>query len=108
MKTPETVRVGGIDYAVVETKGLNNGAQMLYGRIDYQKSIIELNPEVQAHQMKCVTLWHEIIHGIIEHSCINIKESTEEVIIDMIAKGVYQVLQDNSGNFFDLCKGNAS
>ena len=28
----------------------------------------------------------------------------EESIVDMFAKGIYQVLQDNGSRFFDLCR----
>lgn len=49
-----------------------------------------------------MTLWHEIVHGIVEHANMDIANSSEEAIVDTIAKGVYQVLQDNCGSMFDL------
>ena len=104
MKIPGSVRIGGVDYAVVETPGLNDGENVCYGRIDFQKSIVELNPDNQHHQKKCLSFWHEIIHGIVEHSNITLTGSSEEAIVDTIAKGVYQVLQDNGGKMFDLNK----
>lgn len=85
-------------------KKLNNGTNICYGHIDFEKSIIEINPDIQSHQKKCITLWHEIVHGVVEHSNIDIKESSEESIVDTIAKGVYQVMQDNVGALFDICK----
>lgn len=102
MKIPESIRIGGVEYEVVETVGLNDGTNVAYGHIDYQKSIIELNPDVQDHQKRCLTLWHEIIHGVVEHSNMDIEKSNEEAIVDTIAKGIYQVLQDNGNNFFDI------
>lgn len=33
---------------------------------------------------------------------MDIANSSEEAIVDTIAKGVYQVLQDNCGSMFDL------
>jgi hypothetical protein len=100
LKIPEHIRIGGVEYIVVETKGLNNGTQVCYGHIDYEKSIIEFNPERgTGHQFKCQTLWHEILHGIAEHANLEIKED-EEHIIDTLAKGIYQVLQDNGKKFF--------
>lgn len=36
MKIPESVRIGGVDYAVVEKSNLNDGTNMCYGHIDYQ------------------------------------------------------------------------
>jgi len=102
MKIPDTVRIGGVDYSVIETEHLNDGSNVCYGRIDYQKSIIELNPDNQDHLKKCLTLWREIIHGIIEHANMNIRERNEEGTVDSIAKGIHQVLQDNVRNLFDL------
>jgi hypothetical protein len=102
MKIPERIRIGGVEYTVVEKSGLNNGENVCYGHIDYQKSIIELNPDIQEHQKKCMTLWHEIVHGIIEHTNMDVTNSSEESVVDTIAKGVYQVLQDNGGVLFDL------
>lgn len=102
MKIPESIRIGGVDYSIQETKALNDGTNMCYGHIDYQKSIIELNPDNQDHQKKCLTLWHEIVHGVVEHANMDVKDSSEESIVDTIAKGMYQVLQDNARNLFDL------
>jgi protein tyrosine phosphatase len=106
MKIPKSIRIGGVDYAVVDKPALNNGKKMCYGKIDYEKSIIELNPDNQNHQKKCMTLWHEIIHGVIEHTNMDMKSSDEEGIVDTVAKGIYQVLQDNKGAFFDLTGSN--
>jgi len=102
MKLPESIRIGGVDYTIIEKSGLNNGTDVCYGYIDFQKSIIELNSDNQDHQKKCLTLWHEIVHGIAEHSNVNIAKSDEETIVDTIAKGIYQVLQDNGNALFDI------
>jgi hypothetical protein len=55
------------------------------------------------HQKKCITLLHEILHGIRENSGIDVKN--EEDVVEMFARGIYQVLQDNGKRLFDL-KGN--
>ena len=102
MKIPDIIRIAGIDYAIIGVSALNDGEKVCYGRIDYEKSIIKLNPDNQDHQKKCLTLWHEIIHGIVEHANMNIKESDEEGIVDTIAKGIYQVIQDNGRSLFDI------
>jgi len=104
MKIPESIRIGGVDYAVIEKSGLNNGTAVCYGYINYEQSTIELNSGNQDHQKKCLTLWHEIIHGIVEHSNIGLEKASDEAIVDTIAKGVYQVLQDNGNALFNLCK----
>lgn len=103
MKIPEAVRIGGVDYTVTETPRLNNGTQVCYGHIDYEKALIELNPD-NCHnpQFSGQVLWHEILHGIANHANLEICEDLEENIIDTLAKGIYQVLQDNGRELFDL------
>ena len=106
MKIPESVRIGGVEYAVNFVDHLSHGATLAYGHISWDDSVIELSGTVgTSHQKRCTTLWHEIIHGIVEHANIDITNSDEEAIVDTIAKGVYQVLQDNGARFFDLKDG---
>lgn len=45
---------------------------------------------------------HEILHGIQNHSGIELPKDKEEQIIDMFARGIYQVLQDNGNRLFDI------
>ena len=101
MKIHESVRINGIEYEVLdETPSLNDGTHMLCGEIRYQDSVICISDVLKSHQMKCITLWHEILHGIRESSGIEIEN--EEAVVEMFARGIYQVLQDNGGRFFDL------
>lgn len=101
MKIPKSVRIGGVEYPVVFVPNLNTGVQMAYGHINFDDSVIELSDTCgTGHQKRCVVLWHEILHGIREHAGLEIEN--EEDVVDMFAKGIYQVLQDNGGRFFDL------
>lgn len=101
MKIPTTVRIGGVEYAVLDNQQtLNDGQHLLYGQIDYTCSEIRLSDVAASPGMKGVTLWHEILHGIRNHAGLEIDD--EENVIDMFAKGIYQVLQDNAERFFDL------
>lgn len=101
MKIPNSVRIGGTEHAVVYVDNLNNGVNLAYGQIDYDNCVIYLSGTVgTAHEKRCKTLWHEILHGIREHAGLEIEN--EEDVVDMFAKGIYQVLQDNGGRFFDL------
>ena len=101
MKIPESVRIGGVEYPVVYKENLNDGVNMAYGHIDYDNCCIELSANVgTAHEKRCQVLWHEILHGIREHAGLEIEN--EEDVVDMFAKGIYQVLQDNGGRLFDL------
>lgn len=101
MKIPESVRIGGVEYPIVYVENLNTGSQLAYGHIDYENCRIELSDNHgTAHEKRCLILWHEILHGIQEHNGLEIEN--EEAVVDMFAKGIYQVLQDNGGRFFDL------
>lgn len=103
MKIPESIRIAGVEYEVVLVPNLMNGSTAAYGHIDYDNSKIELSDTFGTeHQKRCQILWHEILHGIQEANGLEIKN--EEAVIDMFAKGIYQVLQDNGARFFDLKK----
>ncbi len=101
MKIPESVRIAGVEYKVVLVPNLMSGATAAYGHIDYENSVIELSDTFGTeHQKRCQILWHEILHGIRENNGMEIEN--EEAVVDMFAKGIYQVLQDNGARFFDI------
>lgn len=101
MKIPESVRIGGVEYPVRYTENLNNGYNMAYGHISYEDCTIELaENRAVAHEHRCIILWHEILHGIVNHFGMEIEN--EEELVDKFSKGIYQVLQDNGRRFFDI------
>jgi hypothetical protein len=101
MKIPKSVRIAGVEYAVQDVPHLNDGTTLAYGYISYIEMTISLtSTEKMSHEKKCLTLWHEILHGIRKHAGLEIKD--EEKVVDMFAKGVYQVLQDNGRRLFDI------
>lgn len=101
MKIPDSIRIGGIEYAISLKQDVNNGAKIAYGQIDYDRCEIELSSSIPMnHQRLCTVLWHEILHGIREHAGLEIKN--EEEIVEMFSKGIYQVLQDNGRRLFDI------
>ena len=101
MKIPESIRIAGVEFEVHHVPHLNNGTNLAYGHIDFENSVIQLSATIGTeHQKMCKTLWHEILHGIVENNGMEL--DNEEVIVDMFAKGIYQVLQDNGARLFDL------
>lgn len=101
MKIPESVRIHGVEYKVTFVPNLMCGANVAYGHIDYENSVIELSDTFGVeHQKRCQILWHEILHGIREANGMEIEN--EEEIVNMFAKGIYQVIQDNGTRFFDI------
>lgn len=106
MKIPESIRIAGIEYKVVLMPHLMHGATAAYGHIDFENSIISLSDTFGTeHQKRCTILLHEILHGIREANGLEIED--EERVVDMFAKGLYQVLQDNGARLFDIKKDEA-
>lgn len=104
MKIPDSIRIGGIDYDIISRPDLNNGVEVVYAHIDYEQSVISMNSNMgMGHQFECITLWHEILHGIREHAGIVIEN--EEEVVEVLSKGIYQVLQDNGKKLFDIKDG---
>ena len=103
MKIPDCVRIGGVEYNVKIVPDLRDETKILQGQIDYYNSLIKLSDTDGAgHQMRCIVLWHEILHGIAEYAELDFEKADEETIINILAKGVYQVLQDNARLFYDI------
>jgi hypothetical protein len=101
MKIPESVRIAGVEYPVRFVPNLNDGSNVCYGLIKYNDVCIELSDtDGTEHQKRCLTLWHEILHGINEANGMRIEN--KEAVIEMFARGIYQVLQDNGKRFFDI------
>ena len=99
MKVPNKIRIAGVEYAVKYVDKLTHNYRETYGQIDFNSSEIRINsdPNFSEHT-KNITLLHEIIHGIIQNNGIEIED--EEQIIEIISKGMYQVLQDNFDRLF--------
>jgi hypothetical protein len=101
MKIPNSIRIGGIEYTVTYEPNVRLGNELCYGTISYDDCKITLSEtDGTGHQRRCVTLLHEILHGIRNHAGLRIED--EEEIVDMFARGLYQVLQDNGARLFDL------
>ena len=108
MKIPEKVRLNGVDFAVQWIHDLNDGEHILDGQINYNYSLINLNSGTQGYQAQCITFLHEIFHGILqEYDCSRAGTDAripkdEETLVETLARGMYQFLQDNGAALFDL------
>ena len=101
MKIPSSIRISGVEYNVSYVPYLNNGQDLAYGHIDYENCVIELSAtHGTAHEKRCLIMWHEIIHGLCESFGLTIGD--DENVVDTLARGIYQVLQDNGARFFDI------
>ena len=93
MKIPRNVNIGGIIFNINLVSGKTNNSlheRDYLGNIDYEKCVITIDGDLN-QQQKEVTLLHELMHGIANHFCIEV----EEVGIDRLSRGIYQVLKDN-------------
>lgn len=103
MKIPESIRIGGVEYRIGYVSNLRNENQIAYGHISFDDCCIELSAtDGTGHEKRCIILWHEILHGIMESSNMELDIETEERVCNVLSRGIYQVLQDNGGRLFDL------
>lgn len=101
MKIPNSIRIVGAEYAVQIKPHARQGGQVLAGYIDYEENVIALSEEsCKCHERMCITLLHEVLHGIVEANGMTVEK--EEAVVEMFARGLYQVLQDNGARLFDL------
>ena len=105
MKIPESIRIGGVEYSIGYVPNLRHENQIAYGHISFDDCRIELSStDGTGHEKRCVILWHEILHGIIEASDMELDIDTEERVCTVLSRGVYQVLQDNGRRLFDMAE----
>lgn len=94
-KYPKTVRIGALDYT------LEFVPEGLQDRIDGQQWDSKQTLKVHAGmlpQYTSVIIIHEILHGVYWDRGLD-KDSTEEQVVDMMAKGLADLLRDNPGLF---------
>ena len=105
MNIPESIRIGGVEYGIVFEPFLSDeSGHELMGQIRYQKGEIALSENLEmCHDVTCITLLHEVLHGIARHFDLEVEE--KESVIDAFARGLYQILQDNDNRLFDLKEG---
>lgn len=95
MKLPKEVKISGMVYKVIPTKEpLIDGNIRAYGHVDFETREITIDVSLRDEQGHMQTLLHEILHAIVYDRDIDLGEN-EEIIIDQLAKGLYQVLVEN-------------
>ena len=95
MSADMVLRIGGVDYTVVEDREVMDAASA-NGRIDFERARIVVRPGV-APQYRLTTLVHEIMHVLFRDSrmeCV-VDPAWIESLTDVLARGVLQVLRDN-------------
>lgn len=94
---PNKVRIGCYDYEVAETdEVLLIDNKKCKGMIDYNAHQIKIsNDEMFSEQAREQTLWHEIVHGIINYRNVNYDKCDEETFVDELATGLYLLCKSN-------------
>lgn len=89
---PQSVRVGAFEYTIRIEDDLKDGSQKLDGWIQHSQTLILLDRSLSAQVMR-VTLWHEVLHGIM------VQAGHDDVLkdpeIEALAHGIVGVLRDN-------------
>ena len=99
MNIPNTVKIDGMEYEVIKTdETLTNDNMVCRGIIEYEHRKIKLNTLCQDEQGMRRTLLHEIIHGIVRERHFDFK-AEEEMVVDELAKGFYNLVNDNPEMF---------
>ena len=100
MKMPKSIRIMGVDYEIKEVEHLDDGKCLLAGQISYKDSEIRILKNDQSLQNKEITLLHEMFHGLCDSLDLKIINDNESHI-DMLARGLYQVIKENPEMFKD-------
>lgn len=87
---PNKISIGGIVYDVKFEDKLFCDTTKINGHIKYSTTEILVENNL-SEQIKRVTVWHEIIHGILTQAAIE----HEEKLVEVLAYGLTGVIQDN-------------
>ena len=96
MALPKQIKIGPVGYKVIEKDDLHfvdgDGKKSgLHGHILWSEAEIRVAGD-QSEQVKVVTVWHEVIHGILNNAGIN--DHPEQVVL-ALGFGIVQLIRDN-------------
>lgn len=98
MRIPEKIKIGNFVYDVEVTDyPILHEGMLCQGLCDSENQMIQLAADLTKQNMERVFL-HELIHAIHMDRGLDLGEQTE-VIVDELAKGLHQVINDNTGLF---------
>ena len=94
------LKIGAVKFEVIEVEGLKDGKVELNGHIVYNDQKISVEKKLKPDPKK-ITIIHEIIHGIIEHS----GGKHDEGQIVMLSNGLHQVFMENKKEMKEILWG---
>ena len=68
--------------------------EFVFGLVEFEKARIRITTEGVDEQIQKITLLHEVFLIILDNFGIDTGES-EEFVVDSLARGMYQILEDN-------------
>ena len=87
------VKIGYKEYEIIKKNEVIELPSECYGKIDYNREVIEISTKFSQKQQK-QTLLHEIIHGIFEKLDMYELEKDEKVV-NQLSKELYMLIIDN-------------
>ena len=115
MKTktlPKEIRMFSKRFKIIYLDRINEvdetGEAILYGRIDLQKNEIRIYNNHDGYEEADIygILFHELLHGIFINLDINVPDTEEERIINLISLGLTHILLENKLDFSGKNKKN--
>ena len=85
------VIICGVPYKIILTEDLFNATDRHLGQIDYVKSEIRVNKELNDEALK-ETLAHEIVHGMLFHLGYS-SESQNEQLVQALGNAINQTFE---------------
>lgn len=85
------IKIGGTVYPVIDKEDLHDNHKELYGWIKFNTMEILIDTDL-GPQARYTVLWHEIVHGVLQHAGI---EDHNEQMVCALGYGIVQVLRDN-------------
>ena len=89
----------GINYEIKDEEIVDEDINCL-GMIDYKKQDIYIKKSLKT-DLRNVTIIHEILHGILQHTG-NDELNQDEDLINRLSTSIYQVFKNNKDLIIDL------
>lgn len=96
---PKTIKILDVTYTVEYVDKPSEvdifKRESMFGQIDYWTRSIRIFDKDRSDQDVQRTIWHEILHGIVEQIHIKWATDSDEDIVDRLALGINSVCHDN-------------
>lgn len=102
-----SIKIGHYDYEVIEEENLKFGDDEVHGLCHSGSKTIKLDAGMKP-QVKTGVLIHEIVHGLITESGLEMKlnDDENEEYTELLSNALHGFLQDNIEKLSELYKSN--